>query len=145
MLRLNYIDRFDELAEECGLSPALGGKEKVKCRLLTENLRQITLKEQVLLYENLKSTVKINVPRLFDVTAKSLKNQQPYNLFQTVNDKSTSRGIIRLTRYDSITQAGGRSSAARDERRDVRPQLNKRDEAPTRGWLHCIGCVIAPT
>ncbi|GMF34085.1 unnamed protein product [Phytophthora fragariaefolia] len=36
---LNYFDRFDELVEGYGLSIALDGNDKLKCKLLTENLR----------------------------------------------------------------------------------------------------------
>ncbi|ETI55944.1 hypothetical protein F443_01424 [Phytophthora nicotianae P1569] len=34
---LNYFDRFDELIEEYGLSIALDGNDKLKCKLLTDN------------------------------------------------------------------------------------------------------------
>ncbi|EGZ18239.1 hypothetical protein PHYSODRAFT_501966, partial [Phytophthora sojae] len=73
---LNYFDRFDELVEEYGLSIALDGNDKLKCKLLTENLRPASLKEQVQLYQDLDPTVELNVPRLFDVIkAEALKNQ----------------------------------------------------------------------
>ncbi|KAE9268284.1 hypothetical protein PF001_g29713, partial [Phytophthora fragariae] len=89
---LNYFDKFDELIEEYGLSVALDGNEKLKCRLLTENLRPSGLKEQVLLYQDLDPTVKLSIPRLFDVIkAEALKNQQSFDLFHSTRDRGSTR------------------------------------------------------
>ncbi|KAF4038999.1 hypothetical protein GN244_ATG08989 [Phytophthora infestans] len=137
----NYFDRFDELIEEYGLSIALDGNEKLKCRLLTDNLRPPTLKEQVQLYQGLDPTVKISATRLFDVVkAEALKNQQSFNLYLSNKDKGQSKSATRLTQRDSSTfQGSSRPAPPRDEGRDERPPFRKRDGAPAQECLHCKG------
>ncbi|KAG4038652.1 hypothetical protein PC123_g25786 [Phytophthora cactorum] len=138
---LNYFYRFDELIEEYGLGIALDGNAKLKCRLLTENFCPPTLKEQVQLYQDLDPTVKISVPRLFDVIkAEAFKPQQSFDLYQSNKDRSQSRSTTQVRQRDSsASQGSSRSTPAHDERRDERPSFRKRDSASAQGYLHCKG------
>ncbi|GMF57507.1 unnamed protein product [Phytophthora fragariaefolia] len=143
---LNYFDKFDELIEEYGLSVALDGNEKLKCRLLTENRRPSGLKEQVLLYQDLDPTVKISKPRLFDVIkAEALKNQQSFDLFHSTRDRDSARTTKTAPhsnngdRNSYKSQKGDQLQSVREDRRDERPMFKKRDAAPAQGCLHCKG------
>ncbi|KAG2936353.1 hypothetical protein PC114_g322 [Phytophthora cactorum] len=138
---LNYFYRFDELIEEYGLGIALDGNAKLKCRLLTETFCPPTLKEQVQLYQDLDPTVKISVPRVFDVIkAEAFKPQQSFDLYQSNKDRSQSRSTTQVRQRDSsASQGSSRSTPARDERRDERPSFRKRDSASAQGYLHCKG------
>ncbi|KAE9165889.1 hypothetical protein PF004_g29346, partial [Phytophthora fragariae] len=143
---LNYFDKFDELIEEYGLSVALDGNEKLKCRLLTENLHPPGLKEQVLLYQDLDPTVKISIPRLFDVIkAEALKNQQSFDLFHSTRDRGSARTTKTAPhsnngdRNNYKSQKGDQLQSAREDRQDERPMFKKHDAAPAQGCLHCKG------
>ncbi|KAE9333389.1 hypothetical protein PR003_g14046, partial [Phytophthora rubi] len=143
---LNYFDKFDELIKEYGLSVALDGNEKLKCRLLTENLRPSGLKKQVLLYQDLDPTVKISVPRLFDVIkTEALKNQQSFDLFHSTRDRGSARTTKTAPysnngdRNNYKSQKGDQLQSAREDRWDERPMFKKRDAAPAQGCLHCKG------
>ncbi|OWY98683.1 hypothetical protein PHMEG_00030491 [Phytophthora megakarya] len=138
---LNYFDRFDELIEEYGLSIALDGNDKLKCRLLTDNLRPASLKEQVQLYQDLDPTVKINLPRLFDVIkAEALKNQQCFDLYHSSKDRTTTKpGAKMNSSTNKKTQSGDRSQSSRDHRSNEQSAPQKRADSPAQGCLHCKG------
>ncbi|OWZ03429.1 hypothetical protein PHMEG_00024843 [Phytophthora megakarya] len=137
---LNYFDRFDELIEEYGLSIALDGNDKLKCRLLTDNLRPASLKEQVQLYQDLDSTVKINLPRLFDIKAEALKNQQCFDLYHSIKDRTTTKpGAKMNSSTNKKTQSGDRSQSSRDHRSNEQSAPQKRADFPAQGCLHCKG------
>ncbi|KAG2962977.1 hypothetical protein PC119_g25649 [Phytophthora cactorum] len=133
---LNYFDRFDELIEEYRLSIALDGNEKLKCKLLIENLHPASLKDQVQLYQDLDPTVKISIARLFDViNAEALKNQLSYDLYQTSEDKPQAKPATRASMRDN----SNRPRASRDDRREDKPAVRTCDDAPAQGCLHCKG------
>ncbi|KAI9993054.1 hypothetical protein PInf_015111 [Phytophthora infestans] len=139
---LNYFDRFDELVEENGLNAALGGNIKLKCKLLTDNLSPESLREQVLLYQDIDPTVKTNVSRLFDVIkAEALKNQQSFDLYQSSRNKTTLRVGKASPRKNNGEQSNGKSQKgeATQSSRDDRPGFKKRNPAPAQGCLHCKG------
>ncbi|POM59177.1 hypothetical protein PHPALM_32134 [Phytophthora palmivora] len=134
---LNYIDRFEEIVEEYGLSIALDANDKLKCRLLANNLRPTSLKEQVQLYQDLGPTVKIN----FDVIkTEALKKIQSFDLFQANRDRATSKPLAKAYRpnIDKV-QCGDRTQPLRAERRDDKSTTRKNIKAPAQGCIHCKG------
>ncbi|KAI9991327.1 hypothetical protein PInf_019008 [Phytophthora infestans] len=139
---LNYFDRFDELIEENGLNAALDGNIKLNCKLLTDSLSPESLKEQVLLYQDIDPTVKTNVSRLFGVIkAEALKNQQSFDLYQSSRNKTSPRVGKASPRKNNGEQSNGKSQKgeATQSSSDDRPGFKKRNPEPAQGCLHCKG------
>lgn len=58
-----------------GLANFLNGNEKLKCKLLVENLRPATLRDQIKHFQELDATSRISVSQLFDVVnSEAFKN-----------------------------------------------------------------------
>ncbi|GMF46994.1 unnamed protein product [Phytophthora fragariaefolia] len=135
---LIYFEIFDELVQDYGLSNIIENNDKLKCKLLAENLRPTSLREQVQLCQDLGQTAKRCESRPFDmIKAEALKNQQSFDLYQSNRDRLQSKPRGTVTSRNK-QQNGSRPQQAREERPTMQA-IKKRDDAPVRGCLHCKG------
>eukprot|EP00644_Phytophthora_capsici_P011960 jgi/Phyca11/106777/e_gw1.12.647.1 len=80
---LDYFDSMEEAIEVHGLGSSLRNNAKLKCKVLVENVRPTTLKDQVKRALEYDPSLKSNVHRLFDlIKQEAIRNQQAFDMYQ---------------------------------------------------------------
>ncbi|KAE8966406.1 hypothetical protein PF011_g27947 [Phytophthora fragariae] len=78
---LDYFDCMEEVIEVHGLGKILKSNAKLKCKIIVENLRPGTLKDQVKRAIEYDPALKAVLHRLCDVVKQeAIKNQQAFDL-----------------------------------------------------------------
>ncbi|GMF27508.1 unnamed protein product [Phytophthora lilii] len=101
---LDYFDSMEEVIEVHGLGVSLRNNVKLKCKVLVENLRPSTLKDQVKRAIEYDPSLKANVHRLFDlVKQEAIRNQQAFDLYQRTDNVTRVIATARSKRRNSTT------------------------------------------
>ncbi|GMF65440.1 unnamed protein product [Phytophthora lilii] len=133
---LDYFDSMEEMIEVHGLGVSLRNNVKLKCKVLVENVRPATLKDQVKRAIEYDPSLKANVHRLFDlVKQEAIRNQQAFDLYQRTDkrDQSNCDSKIQAKKLNHT----GTHNRGGDQRRPAKPPRKKREGLPPGGCLYC--------
>ncbi|GMF16019.1 unnamed protein product [Phytophthora lilii] len=127
----NFFDSMKEVIEVHGLGVSLRNNVKLKCKVLAENMRPATLKDQVKRAIEYDPSLKANVHRLFDlIKQEAIRNQQAFDLYQRTDKRDQSN-------RDSRIQAKKLNHTGTHNRGGDRPSRLERNlkqlEPPVRG------------
>ncbi|KAG6579910.1 uncharacterized protein IUM83_11403 [Phytophthora cinnamomi] len=146
---LDYFDRMEEVIEVHGLGKILKNNTKLKCKIIVENLRPGTLKDQVKRAIEYDPALKADLHRLFDVVKhEAIKNQQAFDLYQRMDKRDSGNKDNRHKKqlghdkkqfnYDKKQVINDKKQGHHDDRRPAqRPAHRKREGPPPNGCLHC--------
>ncbi|KAE9167067.1 hypothetical protein PF004_g28949, partial [Phytophthora fragariae] len=146
---LDYFDCMEEVIEVHGLGKILKSNAKLKCKIIVENLRPGTLKDQVKRAIEYDPALKAVLHRLCDVVKQeAIKNQQAFDLYQRMDKRDSgnkdNRHKKQLGRdkkqfnYDKKQVINDKKQGHHDDRRPAqRPVHRKREGPPPNGCLHC--------
>ncbi|EGZ06769.1 hypothetical protein PHYSODRAFT_530693 [Phytophthora sojae] len=119
-----------------GLAGCLKDNVKLKCKVIVENLRPATLKEQVRRALECGPSLKSDLHRLFDlVNQEAIRNQQAYDMYQHMGKRDNGG---RDSKNNKKQLDSARVQVRKDDRRpSVKPLHKKRDGLPPGGCLYC--------
>ncbi|KAE9067458.1 hypothetical protein PF010_g27452 [Phytophthora fragariae] len=87
---LDYFDCMEEVIEVHGLGKILKSNARLKCKIIVENLRPGTLKDQVKRAIEYDPALKADLHHLFDVVKQeAIKNQQAFDLYQRMDKRDS--------------------------------------------------------
>ncbi|KAE9026855.1 hypothetical protein PR001_g12101 [Phytophthora rubi] len=146
---LDYFDCMDEVIEVHGMGKILKSNAKLKCKIIVENLRPGTLKDQVKRAIEYDPALKADLHRLFDVVKhEAIKNQQTFDLYQRMDKRDNGNKDSRHKKqvghdkkqfnYDKKQVINDKKQGHHDDRRPAHRQAHrKREGPPPNGCLHC--------
>ncbi|GMF17987.1 unnamed protein product [Phytophthora fragariaefolia] len=123
---------MEEVIEVHGLAGCLKDNVNLKCKVIVENLRPATLREQVKRALECNPSLKSDLHRLFDlVKQEAIGNQQAYDMYQHMGKRDIGS---RDGKNNKKQPDNSRVQIRKDDRRpSVKPSHKKRDGLPPGG------------
>ncbi|OWY93339.1 hypothetical protein PHMEG_00037315 [Phytophthora megakarya] len=130
---LAYFDSMEEVIDVHGLGKCLNNNVKLKCKINVENLRPVTLREQVKRTLEYDPSLKSNLHRLFDVVKhEAIRKQQAFDMFQSMwKREHGGRGDTNKKKSSDSHKAPIRSE---DQHQAVKTLRKKREGLPPHGF-----------
>ncbi|KAE9023286.1 hypothetical protein PF011_g4056 [Phytophthora fragariae] len=136
---LDYFDCMEEVIEVHGMGKILKSNAKLKCKIIVENLRPGTHKDQVKRAIEYDPALKADLHRLFDVVKhEAIKNQQAFDLYQRMDKRDNGNKDSRHKKqvshdkkqfnYDKKQVINDKKQGHHDDRRPAHRQAHRKRE-----------------
>ncbi|KAE9056028.1 hypothetical protein PF007_g32118 [Phytophthora fragariae] len=126
---LDYFDCMEEVIEVHGLGKILKSNARLKCKIIVENLRPGTLKDQVKRAIEYDPALKADLHHLFDVVKQeAIKNQQAFDLYQRMDKRDSGNKDNRHKKQLGLTRSSSTMTRSRPSMTKSRATMTIEDQ-----------------